>query len=109
MLGHADLLEMAEAQHARAVEQQPQLAIVAAAEVRQGGFDGGQVSHIQRLVPDVTQGGGLGSQGLGVAVHQPHPPATVVEQTCRRSADAGGGAGDQDVVHVMPPFPRAGR
>ncbi|MCY1313977.1 hypothetical protein D9M70_645540 [compost metagenome] len=109
MLGHVDLLEMPEAQHPRTVEQQAQVAVVAAAEIRQGSFDRSQVGHVQRPLPDAAQVRRQGGQGLGVAVEQPHLPAPCMEQPRRGGADAGSGAGDQDIVHVRPVPPHACR
>ncbi|MDT4871942.1 hypothetical protein FQZ97_1071030 [compost metagenome] len=109
MLGHVDLLEMTETQHPRAVEQEPQLAVVQGAEVRQRGFHRRQVGDIQGPLPDAAQGLRLGRQGLGVAVDQPHVPATLMEQPGGGGADAGSGTGNQDVVHLRRPLPHACR
>lgn len=103
MLGHVDLLEIAEAQDAGAVEQQAQLPAVLPAEVGQSLLHGAQVGHVQRAVPDIAKGSGLGGEGLGVAVQQAHLPATLVEQPGGGSADAGGCAGDEEGGHLSPP------
>ena len=105
MLVQADLLELAEAQHAGAVEQQAQLALVLAAEIRQRLADRRPVGHVQCHEPGVAELGGQARQRLGIDIEQADLPATLMKQPRGGGTDAGRGTADQNIVHVTLPVP----
>ena len=62
VLGQLDTLEMAEAQHSGAVEQQPQLPAVLSGKILQRRLHCCRIGHIQLGMPDPAQFSGQAGQ-----------------------------------------------
>src|SRR5690606_19614104 len=70
------------------------------AEIPQCRLDGVHVGDIHRAVPGTTQLIRQRCESVAAQIDKAHRPAPLMEQTRRGRANAGGRAGNQNIVHV---------